>query len=370
MKANRAGGVIKLCSDRTLSLAQLERAARLARREDPRNVPSVSRIGRTLPGTPPNRPARMALLTSTRWKPGRTLRVAFMGGAAKVRSKIESFAKQWEKHANLQFDFDNGSNAEIRIAFDENDGSWSYLGNQALAIAKSKPTMNYGWLEPDTSDDEYSRVVLHEFGHALGCVHEHEHPAHGIPWDKPKVYEYYKKTDGWTKEEVDEQVFSHYSKSETNFSQFDPKSIMLYAIPDELTIGSYSVGWNKALSSNDKQFIATMYPGTIPAPTELTVDGPALKAAIGSRGEEDTYTFRVPKTGRFEVKTDGKTDLVLMLLGPDSETRVVAEDDDSGYGRNPRIREVLIPGTYHVRARHYSKKGTGKYEIKVRSLKL
>lgn len=51
--------------------------------------------------------------------------------------------------------------------------------------------MNYGWLYPDTPDQEYSRVVLHEFGHALGAIHEHQHPEAAIPWDKPKVYEYY-----------------------------------------------------------------------------------------------------------------------------------------------------------------------------------
>ena len=37
--------------------------------------------------------------------------------------------------------------------------------------------MNYGWLEPDTSTREYQRVVRHEFGHALGMIHEHQNPA-------------------------------------------------------------------------------------------------------------------------------------------------------------------------------------------------
>ena len=35
-------------------------------------------------------------------------------------------------------------------------------------------------------------------------------PITAFPRDKPKVYAYYKETDGWSKEEVDEQVFSKY----------------------------------------------------------------------------------------------------------------------------------------------------------------
>ena len=89
--------------------------------------------------------------------------------------------------------------AQIRISFKE-EGSWSYLGKDALQIAAGKPTMNYGWLTPDSQDQEYSRVVLHEFGHALGAIHEHQAPGVTIPWDKTAVYAYYA-LQGWSKED-------------------------------------------------------------------------------------------------------------------------------------------------------------------------
>jgi tyrosinase len=44
----------------------------------------------------------------------------------------------------------------------------------------------------------------------------------------------------------------------------------------------------------------------------------------------------------------------------------VAEDDDSGYRRNAKINQILMPGTYYVRVRHFSKKRTGQYKIGVR----
>ena len=89
----------------------------------------------------------------------------------------------FDDFANVQFAFDDRADAQIRISFLQ-DGSWSYIGKDALQIPAKDPTMNYGWLKADTEDEEYSRVVLHEFGHSLGAIHEHQSPGVTIPWDK------------------------------------------------------------------------------------------------------------------------------------------------------------------------------------------
>ena len=65
------------------------------------------------------------------------------------------------------------------------------------------------------------------------------------------------------------------------------------------------------------------------------------------------------------LETAGSTDVVVSLFGPDSVTNLVAEDDDSGTGRNSRISAVLQPGTYYARVHHFSRFRTGEYRIRV-----
>ena len=205
--------------------------------------------------------SRMATEISKEWKNGRRLTVSFMGGRKEVKDRIIRHAKTWMEYANIELAFITGKKpGDVRIAFDKKDGSWSLMGTEILSEDKAKPTMNFGWLTPTTDDLEYNRVVLHEFGHTLGCIHEHERPDNGIPWDKPKVYAYYKQTDGWSKEEVDDQVFSKYDISQIRSNKLDKKSIMMYPVPEQLTKGDYHVGWNNGLSAEDKKFIARLYP--------------------------------------------------------------------------------------------------------------
>lgn len=201
----------------------------------------------------------MAVVVTKLWRPGRVLKISFVGPIdPTVKAKIEEFAAQWLQFANLKFEFVE-SGGHIRISTTPS-GSWSYIGTDAKTIPGNQPTMNYGWFTAETDDGEFSRVILHEFGHALGAIHEHQHPLGGIPWDKPKVYDYYAR-QGWDHAKVDQNIFAKYDGNQLNMTAYDKTSIMHYAVPEELTLGKYSVGWNRDLSAGDKELAKRVYPG-------------------------------------------------------------------------------------------------------------
>jgi hypothetical protein len=310
-------------------------------------------------------PVRMAVETAKAWEPGTELKVVFLDGHPEVQARVEEVASQWPQHANLSLDFGNHPEADIRISF-ELPGSWSYLGLDAHSIAPDRPTMNYGWLEPGLADADYLRVVLHEFGHALGAIHEHQNPAVGIPWDREAVYAHYAGPPNlWDKDTVDVNIFQKYSADRTQHTEFDPHSIMLYPVPNELTVGEFEVGWNSSLSDLDREFIGVLYPAEPPDPSRLPTDGTRVAGDIGAHGEEDTYWFQVTERGRYVVETHGDADVVMALFGPDDPRERIARDDDSGRDRNAEIDMPLEPGRYQLRVWHYWPRKTGSYEISV-----
>ena len=299
------------------------------------------------------------------WMNGSTLRVRFLGGTVAQQAVAREQAGWWTQVANLKFDFNNSPQAEIRISFDPNDGAWSYIGTDCRGIPLADATMNLGFLDGGTA--------AHEFGHAIGLAHEHSNPAGGIQWNEAVVlHELAGPPNNWDDATIRHNVLYKYSANQINGTAFDPDSIMLYFFPATWTLNGIATKANDILSSVDKQFIAgaKMYPktgGTTSTATELKVNAPKRTAAsIGKVGEEDLFKFTVSAGGRYVVDTRGPTDVVMKLFGPNSETALIAEDDDSGIASNALIAANLIPGDYFAQVRHYNKaSGMGKYTIKV-----
>lgn len=190
------------------------------------------------------------------WAPGQTLRVRFLNGSAALQDKVFAYAKQWESFANIKFTRVSSGTAEIRIAFDK-DGHWSYLGKENLNIPANQKTMNLEF-NSSTKEEDIRGTTLHEFGHALGLNHEHQHPMASIPWNTQAVYAFYQSI-GWSKQKTDQNVLNKLTWESSQHTNYDSKSIMQYPVPANQTTNGFSIPANKQLSATDKDFIAKMY---------------------------------------------------------------------------------------------------------------
>jgi tyrosinase len=99
--------------------------------------------------------------------------------------------------------------------------------------------------------------------------------------------------------------------------------------------------------------------------TDLTVGAPPRQGSISQAGEVDWYRFLSPAASTYTIETQGPTDIFMSLFGPNNQSTLVTEDDDSGQGSNSRIVSNLSAGTYFVRLRHFQAAGTGNYGLSV-----
>jgi hypothetical protein len=308
-------------------------------------------------------PTRMAVEKKKLWVNGSILRVKFMEGNAEQKDIVKNFATEWSQFGNIKFDFNDSPNAEIRIAF-EDDGAWSYIGTDCMNIPRNTHTMNFGWLD--------KAVVLHEFGHAMGMIHEHQNPLGGVQWNKPKVYsDLGGSPNFWDKETVDHNMFETYDVDQINGTLVDKKSIMLYFIPKEWTTDGFFSGENNDLSDVDKTFIGDSKNYPLVAKPEKIIElkiskSKAIDGEIEKAGEEDVFAFTVIKEGKYAIETKGNTDVLMNLYGPDSKTKFIARDNDSGARLNAKLLIDLLPGKYYIQIRHVDGiNGTGKYKVYV-----
>jgi hypothetical protein len=266
---------IHACVDRVVPARKQPEAAERARFERQGNAPDPTLLsdalerlsklfGRILPDEDFHKES-LVMFTSKKWQVGRTINFYFMDGPQWARDKVMDLGNNWLVQANLKFNVTTDrSMSDIRITF-EPGGSWSYLGTDNLSIPDDEPTMQLGWLLEEAGDeDEWRRVVVHEFGHMLDFGHEQAHPEGTIDWNREAVLDYYMGPPNyWTASDVERQVFRKYSSLITNFSEYDKSSIMHYPIPPEFVLDpANAVGFNDSRSKRDKRYAALWYPSS------------------------------------------------------------------------------------------------------------
>jgi hypothetical protein len=183
-----------------------------------------------------------------------------------LRKRILLHLNAWGKLANVSF-VESATDPKVRIARRTaaeaagQDGYWSYLGTDIVLIHKNRPTMNLEAFTMQTPDSEFFRVVRHEAGHTLGFPHEHMRKAIVEKLDREKVIRAYMASQGWTRQEVIDQVLTPLEESSLlGTATAEADSIMCYEIDGSLTRDGKAIVGGTDITPNDHAFAAQVYP--------------------------------------------------------------------------------------------------------------
>ena len=196
--------------------------------------------------------------------------MSISGAPLEVIEGIKRATRELTSHANLTLNFVDPNplhpeSADIRVSFESGCGHFSYIGTRCIRAAPEMPTMNLDPIEINEAclngnPTRFRQIVLHEFGHALGCIHEHQQPAMSIQWDEDAVFNYYRGLPNkWSDAEIRHNVLELFKAGKYS-TRIDSESIMLYGVPPELTKDRIGFEGGKDLSEGDIKFIQECYP--------------------------------------------------------------------------------------------------------------
>ena len=262
---NPAGGIAEPstpdtfgCTIKRLPKRLQEHAAAVSTRVNPANAPLQE--FRTADTPAPDSPQALTVLTAKYWGPTpRRFTVSFLDAPpADLRARIVSHMNAWSATASVSF-VETAGVGDVRISRG-GGGYWSYLGTDITLVPKNRQTMNLQGFTMQTAESEFHRVVRHETGHTLGFPHEHMRRELVQRIDPEKAYKYFAATQGWTKQQVDQQVLTPLGEASIFGTPADQDSIMCYQLPGSITRDGQPIRGGTDIDATDAAFAALLYP--------------------------------------------------------------------------------------------------------------
>jgi hypothetical protein len=352
---------IIVCRPKSLPLDRLAAAERRAREINPEN--ELER--RTVARSPIGRRGgarRIAVVIARKWpKKGVRLSVSFMDTpSAALRSRILAHMNAWGEQANVVFSETQGT-GQVRIARldspEDMAGYWSYIGTEILEIPEDEPTLNLEGFTMRVSDAEFRRVVRHEAGHTLGFEHEHMRTDIVNQIDRKKAFAFFDKDQGWSPEEVEEQVLTPLAKkSIMGTKESDPLSIMCYQLPGAIMKNRKPVPGGNDINANDFAFAKSLYPKA-----SRTLETPTLQAASAPATLVTAEFQDAPPSNTFEVVVMDATPAFAQIFASYGGARVTTNmrlraDQSAGSDGKTKFGDII---RIHERIKAYTNREKG-----------
>ena len=188
--------------------------------------------------------------------------VKFLGGTDFQKQIVTQHASDWNSALpGFELIFQDGpcNIGVIRVAFSPTGGNRSEIGSRSADRPIDEPTMNLAIVQQGADESEIKRVVQHEFGHALGLLHEHLHvDAPRFEWTEA-MYAYFERKN-WGRDKIEAAMSLRASPNETCLD-FDQTSVMIYPIPSSWTSTGFFATPSE-IKEKDRECLRRHYAGS------------------------------------------------------------------------------------------------------------